>query len=98
MRTKINPILAPGYNPFKPETYPKTAVAYIYWFVCWIGTLNALNYAAMAFNMGSFERCNTALKSYGYFGHIVAIVFYVLLELLPGPKKEKKDGESKKTK
>lgn len=90
MRAKINPLIVPGYDAFKPETYPKTALAYIYWGVCVFFAVNALNYAAMTFGMGSFERCNTALSSYKYLGHIIFVVLYILLEIFPSPKKPKK--------
>ena len=92
MRAKINPILVPGYNPFDASTYPKTPVAYIYWLVCWVGTVFGLNYTAQAFNMGSFERCHRALSGYFYGGHIFMVVLYVLLEIFPA----KKDKSQKK--
>lgn len=95
MRSKINPILVPGYDAFKPETYPKTAVGYIYWGVCVFFTVNALNYSAMSFNLSSFERCNTALGSYKYLGHVIFIALYIVLEIIPGPKKDKKDAKKK---
>lgn len=95
MRAKINPLIVPGYNPFKPETFPNTFAAKIYWAVCVFFTVNALNYCAMAFNMSSFERCHTALASYKYLGHVLAVALYVVLEIIPGPKKEKKDDKKK---
>lgn len=90
MRAKINPLIIPGYDARKPETYPKTAVATIYYYMSVIFTSLALNYAAIVFCMCSLERSHRALGSFYYAGHILLIGLYILLELFPSPKSAKK--------
>jgi hypothetical protein len=36
--------------------------------------------------MSSLERCLVALGSFHYAGHIIFVVLYIVLELLPAPK------------
>jgi hypothetical protein len=38
------------------------------------------------FSMSSLERCLVALGSFHYAGHIIFLVMYIVLELMPAPK------------
>ena len=59
----------------------------IYWAVCCFNLMFVMNNIVQPFNFGSLERSHNALMSFKYFGHILLIVVYVLLELLPSQRK-----------
>lgn len=92
-RAKVNPILLPGYDPRKPESMPRTPVAIVYNLLCWAGTFLTINYVAQTFSMGSAQRSLTAYSSVHYLGHILFVVFYILLSLIPS----KREPKEKKT-
>lgn len=98
IKIKINPYICPEYDGFKNFTYPKTIIGYLYWIICMAGASFSLNYTAMVFSMGSFERSNLAYMSFNYAGHIAMIILFILLSILPTPKKKKlyKNIENKK--
>lgn len=91
LRAKINPLFIPEFDPKVPSSYPKTPLGYLYKFLCWIGTILAMNYVAQTFSMGSAERSFGALASLHYAGHVAFVALYLLLSVIPGPKKEKKE-------
>ena len=101
IKQKINPYIIPGYDNFNYKSAPDSIVTKVYWVVSFILTTLAVSYIVQVFSMSSWENCMTALGSYNHYGHIGIIMVYVLLELIPGPKREKKDSagkEPKKTK
>lgn len=89
-KAKINPFVVPGYDGYNYATYPKTIIAKMYWVLCWFFLKIALDNIVQPFNFGSFQRSHTALMSFNYIGHIVCIVLYVALELMPSLKKKVK--------
>jgi hypothetical protein len=52
-----------------------------------------MNNIVQPFNFGSLERSHNALMSFNYFGHILLIGVYVLLELMPSQKKKEQKKE-----
>mmetsp|Transcript_34143 Transcript_34143/g.32569 ORF Transcript_34143/g.32569 Transcript_34143/m.32569 type:complete len:522 (+) Transcript_34143:207-1772(+) len=94
IKSKINPIVVPGYDGYKITTYPKTVIADVYWYGSWFCTTVTMNYVVQVFSMSSLQRCMTALGSYYHIPHIALVVVYVLLELAPTPKKLKIDTKS----
>lgn len=88
-REKLNPIFAPGYNGYSLSTYPKTAMANIYWMFCWVMTTLSMNYIAQVFSMQSGERCLLAWGSYYHFPHILMIVVFIVLKMMPKTAKKK---------
>jgi hypothetical protein len=90
VKAKLNPIFVPGYDGYKLDTYPKGLFGQIYWVVSWANTTVFLSYVVQTFSMGSYENCMTALGSYNFIPHVVLLVIYVLLEILPGGAKKKK--------
>ena len=56
---------------------------------------NLLSYATQVFSMGSLENSLRALSGHLYLPHIVLVVGYILLELMPSPRKKDKDKEKK---
>lgn len=89
-RAKLTPIFAPGFDGFNLDTYPKTSIARAYWVVCLVVSQAIIAYTAQVFHYGSLERSLTALGSYYYLGHILSMMAYVALILLPTPKGDKK--------
>jgi hypothetical protein len=96
IRAKINPYFCPGYDGFNAATYPKGFVPTAYWWVCWAGTMTMMNYVVQVFSMGSLENALNALRSYNYAGHILLVAIYVVLEMVPTPKKKDKAVTDKK--
>jgi len=98
IRAKINPYFCDGYDGFNTASYPKTIVATIYWHVSWIMTMATMNYVVQVFSMGSLENSLNALSSYYYVPHIAMFLCYVVLEMVPAPRKKKStDAAPKKT-
>jgi len=87
-RIKINPFFCAGFDGFNLKTYPKTTLATVYWWACWALTMGVMNYVVQVFPMGSLENCLIALGSYHYIPYIVLISIYILLEIVPAPKKK----------
>lgn len=105
IKAKINPLIIPGYDNFNYNSAPQGIVTTLYWIVSFFCTTISVNYIVQVFSMSSWENCMIALGSFDHIGHIVIFAVYVVLELMPGPKKEKKavktvpgGGESKKSK
>jgi hypothetical protein len=93
IRAKINPFFCAGYDGFNVASYPKGVVATVYWHVCWMTTMACMNYVVQVFSMGSLDNSLAALGSYYYAGHIAMVVLYIVLEMVPTPRKK----EVKKT-
>jgi len=103
-KVKINPLIVPGYNGYDQKTYPKTIIARVYEVVCWVGTWSAMAYSMQVFYMISMERSMNAWKGYYFIGHVIMMVVFVVLSVLPTPrisnnnsserKKEKGDSTS----
>jgi hypothetical protein len=89
VKAKINPLIVPGFDGFDMKTYPRNAAGWIYWVVCWACTMAFMNYIVQVFSMGSLENSLRALSGHHYLPHILLVVIYVLLEVVPGPKKKK---------
>ena len=89
-KAKLNPLIVPGFDGFNLTSYPKTFTGSAYWVGCGILLKVILDNIVQPFNFGSFARSHTSLMSFNYFGHCVATVTYIILELMPGPKKDKK--------
>jgi hypothetical protein len=92
IKAKINPLVIPGFDGRNLKTYPKGAVGTIYWFLCWLCTMAFMNYVVQVFSMGSLENSMAALSGHMYLPHIFMVVVYVLLELMPSPKKKSKEA------
>jgi hypothetical protein len=88
-KAKINPMVVPAYDGRNVDTYPKGAVPSVYWFLCWVGKLVAMNYVTQTFSMGYLVNSMTALGSYNHVPHITFVALAVVLKLIPGPKKKK---------
>jgi len=88
-KAKINPLIVPEYDGYNISTYPNTMAGKIYWLLCWFFLKLVLDNIVQPFNFGSFERSHASLMSFNYFGHIVCIIVYVVLELMPSQKKAK---------
>lgn len=97
IRVKINPYFCDGYDGFNLSSYPKTLKATIYWHLCWIVTMATMNYVVQVFSMGSLENSLNALRSYYYVPHIAMLAVYLILEMVPTPKKKAPKTEDKKT-
>lgn len=65
--------------------------------ICFIGTLIGMNWALLFFNLYSWNRCVQAFKAFHYIPHILFIAVAVILTVLPGEKKTKKDDNNKKS-
>lgn len=89
VRSKINPIVIPGFDPRDPKTTPRGVVASVYYAVCWLLTLIVVFYIGQPFSQFSFERGYRALASYSFIPYIACVVAYVVLTVMPGRKKEK---------
>jgi hypothetical protein len=96
VKLKLNPILLPGYTGKPGEPYPDTLIAKLYNIAAWLGFSLALNYTAQPFSLGSLERSLEAFRAAGYYGHVALISLYVVFSLLPGGKREKKEGKESK--
>ena len=59
----------------------------LYTILCWLFTSITLTYHAQTFYMKSLERSFVAFKSFYFIPNIAFILFYILLELAPTPKK-----------
>ena len=79
-----------GYLGYNNSTAPKTIVAYLYWFFCWVCTFIGIHYIVQVFSMGSWENSMIALGSYYHAGHIAIFLIYGLLTLLPKPRSKAK--------
>lgn len=97
VRAVFNPLFAPGYDG--RGAYPQGLLPSLYWAICVICTVVALNYTAQCFSFGSLERSLRALGSLYYFGHVAALVAYLLLTVVvmatAGGKKKSDKGGSK---
>ena len=89
IKSKINPLIIPEFDGYDLKTYPKHLLGWIYWIVCWLCTMAFMNYVVQVFSMGSLENSLNALSGHGYLPHIVLVIAYILLELIPSPKKKK---------
>jgi len=87
-RSKINPYFCAGFDGYNLATYPKTTLATVYWWACWVLTMAVMNYVVQVFPMGSLENSLNALGSYHYVPYMVLIASYILLEIVPAPKKK----------
>lgn len=83
LKQKINPLVVPEFDGKDLKTYPRTAVGYLYWFVCWLCTFAIMNYTVQTFSMGSLENCLVALGAHYYLPHLLLVVVYIGLEALP---------------
>lgn len=98
-KLKINPLIIPGYDNRNYATAPQNIVTRLYWIVCTVMTTCTLNYCVQVFSLGSWENSMKALGSYHHVPHLTFLLLNILLTVIPGPKKEKKDKkEDKKTK
>ncbi|RYY82690.1 hypothetical protein EON63_12860 [archaeon] len=95
VRAKLNPLLVPSWGGKPTDPIPPTPVAYAYWGMSWLCFVLSLNYAAQVFCMGSLERSLSAYGGSMWFGHVGMVVVYVLMLVLPGAKKDKKDKGKK---
>lgn len=59
--------------------------------------MTVITYLVQVFSMGSLENSLTALGAFYYGGHILLAVLYALLEVFPGPKKDKQKDKPKST-
>jgi hypothetical protein len=89
IKTKVNPLLIPGYKGLPDESMPNTIVAKIYWLVAWAAFTLTLNYTAQVFSMGSLERSLEAYKACLYYGHAALLLAYVSLSVMPSKKETK---------
>eukprot|EP00531_Pseudo-nitzschia_arenysensis_P003672 CAMPEP_0116131462 /NCGR_PEP_ID=MMETSP0329-20121206/9017_1 /TAXON_ID=697910 /ORGANISM="Pseudo-nitzschia arenysensis, Strain B593" /LENGTH=499 /DNA_ID=CAMNT_0003625891 /DNA_START=102 /DNA_END=1601 /DNA_ORIENTATION=+ len=55
-----------------------------------LATTITINYLILPFTMLAYEWSWAAYKSFYFFGHVGCLVFYVVLTMLPSPKKDKK--------
>ncbi|VEU39390.1 unnamed protein product [Pseudo-nitzschia multistriata] len=76
-KKKLSPYFSPNY--FSP-----------YGIVCVLVTSITMNYLIVSFTMLASGWSFAAYKSFYYFGHIGCVAFYIILTMLPSPKKEKK--------
>lgn len=99
IKSKINPLVIPGYDNYNYSSAPNSIVTQLYWVLSFVVTSMSTNYIVQTFSMSSWENCMIALGSYDHMGHAALVVVYVLLELFPKPKSIKKDDkDTKKTK
>lgn len=87
IREKINPIMIPTYNHKDPNSYPYDARGILYCTFGWISYITVMKYNSQTFAVGSLENCFRALSSYYYFGHIIFVLTYIFLLLMPSAKK-----------
>lgn len=87
IKAKINPRVVPEFDGYNLETYPKNTAGWVYWILCWVCTMALVNYVVQVFSMGSLENSLTALGGHYYVPHILSVVAYVVLEMLPPVKK-----------
>jgi len=91
IKAKINPYIIPGYDGFNYSTAPQNIITRIYWIASMVITSIFVNYIVQPFSMSSWENSMMALGgSYNHLGHKIIIASYILLELIPSPKKDKK--------
>lgn len=90
-KAKINPLVVPEFDGFNLDTYPKTAIGSFYWFFNWVCTSLAMNYIVQVFPIQSWGRCNAALGSYHYVPHLLLVIVFVFLKVVPASKKAKKE-------
>jgi hypothetical protein len=90
VKAKINPLLVPGYDSFKPETYPNTLFAKAYWCFSVLCTMWSVTYVTQTFSLGSLQNCQTALAGHSYGPHIFFLALYAALELLPAKRDKSK--------
>lgn len=89
-KTKINPLVIPGYDGFRNETAPKTIVSVLYWNVCRVFTKIGASYIVQVFNYSSWERSVAVWGSYYHIPHAIFALLIVLLTVLPTPQSAKK--------
>ncbi|KAJ1409386.1 MBOAT, membrane-bound O-acyltransferase family-domain-containing protein, partial [Ochromonadaceae sp. CCMP2298] len=94
LKSKINPLVVPGFDGYDLKTYPAGVVGWLYWGVCWLCTMAFMNYVVQVFSMGSLENSLTALSGHWFLPHLVLLVAYVLLEVMPATKKVAKDKKA----
>jgi hypothetical protein len=87
-QAKLNPLFAPGFDGYNVSSYPNTLIAKAYWGICGFNLMFVMNNIVQPFNFGSLERSHDALMSFNYFGHILLVAVYIVLELLPAQKKK----------
>ena len=95
VKAKINPLLVPGYDGFRPETYPDTPFAKAYWVFSVICTMWSVTYVTQTFSLGSLQNCMTALAGHSYGPHLFFLALYAALEILP-VKKSRGEGKGDK--
>ncbi|KAJ1417994.1 MBOAT, membrane-bound O-acyltransferase family-domain-containing protein, partial [Ochromonadaceae sp. CCMP2298] len=90
LKAKLNPLFVPGFDGRDMSTYPKGMGGSVYWLLCIAGTQVFNNYGAQAFSMGSLENSLTAFGGHYFVPHIILLSIYLLLIVVPGPKKSAK--------
>lgn len=60
----------------------------LYGVVCWLATNSSVMYCVLGFQALAFDWSIRAWKSFYFYGHIVSIVFYIIVSQLPTPKKK----------
>jgi len=91
VKAKINPLIVPGYDGYNNSTYPNTTAAKAYWALCVFCTMQSVSYVTQTFSLKSLDACLTGLGAHGFVPHMFFFGLYVLLELLPSPRRPKKD-------
>lgn len=81
--TKLNPLLAPGYDGYNRKTYPSGVVPTLYSFMCWINTTVFRNYVGQTFSMGSYTNCVNAFSGFLFIPHGLMVAAYLVMQLLP---------------
>lgn len=74
----------------KISPYFSSASYTLYDIVCRLAVTITINYMILGFTMLAATWSFAAYKSFYFFGHVGCVVFYVVLSMLPSPKKDKK--------
>jgi len=68
----------------------------VYGCVCWLVTNTCVMYCVLGFQCLAFDWSVRAWKSFYFFGHIAAILFYVIASQIPTPKKKEEEKKVEK--
>ena len=97
VKSRVTPLLVPSFDGRNYKTYPFTSfVGFTYFFVSMGIFRLSLAYYSQAVLMYSFERSIIALQSLYYAPHLLLVVIYVLLHLLPKSEKTKTNINKKR--
>lgn len=85
-RSKINPLVIPGFNGFDMKTYPPGLLGNLYWVFCCFMTTLVMNFMVQVFPIQSWDRCIAVLGGYHYAPFIFLFSVFIVLRILPTPK------------